>query len=215
MSVLPLLLLLATTYTQSAPSLPSPSTSITSKTASLYVPDLVPEQNSASAGSPVSWQPRNSKIRSEAITSSSEILYSSGPSSDSADSYGGSGDSFVLKPAVEVKLQGQFVLPPAESVVPKMTGSIEKSPVEKWNTKFGAEKDNFGGPITNPAAYYMEGASLEDIKAPKCKWWVQEEGSLRQHKACHQTFVPLNGCMDNRGYPVGMRLSPGLQILEK
>lgn len=96
-------------------------------------------------------------------------------------------------------------------VVPKFTGSFLDEKTEK-----SAGLDYFEGPISNPAAFYLEGANFEKIPVPKCQMVgctgpFPNDGSLdfseaqiQEGQTCHQTFVPLNGCTSNKGYPMGM-----------
>lgn len=63
-------------------------------------------------------------------------------------------DKTAPKDTVDLKF-----LPPADSVVPKFTGSFVKAPEDK---AIGFEWD-VRGPITNPASFYLQGASIENV----------------------------------------------------
>ncbi|KAI1719238.1 hypothetical protein Ddc_08441 [Ditylenchus destructor] len=205
---------------------------------SLYVSDVIPQEY-APVASFIPWQygheqqpgktiattsgsksgNEKRQQRADAITASSEVYYTSNYNSPAderqsrPDSSNIKPDSFVISAPTEVRHnQDSLLLPPSESVVPKMTGGFVKSGENKWG-----KTDNFAGPITNPAAYYLEGANLDEIKPPKCRmigcdgpmpndfdFSLQQDSNMRNNQACHQTFVPLNGCLDGRGYPTGM-----------
>lgn len=72
------------------------------------------------------------------------------------------------------------------------------------------------GPISNPAAYYLRGAHFDEIAKPKCYMVGCEgpypnDGNIRlvetrapPGSTCHQSWIALNECVENRGYPVGM-----------
>ncbi|KAK6049868.1 hypothetical protein COOONC_12627 [Cooperia oncophora] len=103
-------------------------------------------------------------------------------------------------------------------VAPQLTGSVATpSPADFEFFDFG---ENSGGKAAavNPAATYLEGGDFEKITAPRCRMMgctgpVPNDGSflpeapVKKGKACHQTFVPMNGCTDNKGYPMGMLCS--------
>uniref|UniRef100_A0A1I7WQB6 Uncharacterized protein n=1 Tax=Heterorhabditis bacteriophora TaxID=37862 RepID=A0A1I7WQB6_HETBA len=109
-------------------------------------------------------------------------------------------------------------LKPQPGVAPKFTGSF--SSTEKTSSE-DFEYFNFGegeGPIINPAATYLEGGNFDKIPAPKCRMIgctgpLPNDGSFnvnitaQNNESCHQTFVPMNGCTDNKGYPMGMLCS--------
>ncbi|VDL70064.1 unnamed protein product [Nippostrongylus brasiliensis] len=114
-------------------------------------------------------------------------------------------------------LPGEFSAQPG--VAPKLTGSSASS----LSTDAPGDFDyfNFGegaGAVTNPAATYLAGGQFEKIATPNCRMvgcvgplpndgtFISEAPS-QQGKACHQTFVPMNGCTDGKGYPVGMLCS--------
>uniref|UniRef100_A0A914UX90 Uncharacterized protein n=1 Tax=Plectus sambesii TaxID=2011161 RepID=A0A914UX90_9BILA len=73
-----------------------------------------------------------------------------------------------------------------------------------------------GGPISNPAKFFLAGANFENIATPKCRLMGCDgpfpndgnvnfgEPEAKKGETCHQTFVPLNSCINDRGYPVGM-----------
>lgn len=73
-----------------------------------------------------------------------------------------------------------------------------------------------GGPIANPAKFFLEGANFENVGNPKCRLMgcmgpFPNDGNVniaapepKKGETCHQTFVPLNPCVGDRGYPVGM-----------
>jgi hypothetical protein len=98
--------------------------------------------------------------------------------------------------------------PHDEFVVNEPTEAFEEGPVEAM-----------GGPISNPASFFLKGAKFEDIAKPKCHMTgcdgpFPNDGTLnfaepeaKKGQTCHQTFVPLNSCVDGRGYPVGMSCS--------
>ncbi|VDK41430.1 unnamed protein product [Gongylonema pulchrum] len=82
--------------------------------------------------------------------------------------------------------------------------------------------DNFNrqlpetGSISNPASYYLRGAHLEKIRAPACHLTschgpYPNDGSLLINKdngapdeECQQVFITMNGCVADKGYPIGM-----------
>lgn len=109
----------------------------------------------------------------------------------------------------------RLFVPPVDAVVPKMTGFIRKSPPRQGEPQWRAPS-NSGGAIANPARYFMEGASLEKVAPPKCRLlscdgpvpndadFALVQPATQPEGTCHQTFVPLNGCTDGKGYPVGM-----------
>ncbi|MFH4983669.1 hypothetical protein AB6A40_010378 [Gnathostoma spinigerum] len=71
-------------------------------------------------------------------------------------------------------------------------------------------------PLINPADHYLEGAKLENIPTPKCEMIdcrgpFPNDGNILfeaprkgRSYSCYQAFVPLNSCVKDRGYPVGM-----------
>ncbi|VDO91621.1 unnamed protein product [Heligmosomoides polygyrus] len=121
-------------------------------------------------------------------------------------------------PDVMPHIKEADVLEPLPGVAPKMTGKVVST---EDVAATGFDYFNFGegeGPVTNPAATYLDGGNFDKIAAPKCRMVgcsgpLPNDGSLsmeaptRKSKACHQTFVPLNGCTDNKGYPMGMLCS--------
>ncbi|TKR88190.1 hypothetical protein L596_012474 [Steinernema carpocapsae] len=118
-------------------------------------------------------------------------------------------DAFVISEPQEA-----FIPPPDAGVAPKFTGSFKtaKNVVgDKMISDFDAS-----GAISNPAAYYLNGGNFEKVAKPSCRM-VGCEGPLPNdgnisfetdfkngNQQCHHTFVPLNGCVGNKGYPVGM-----------
>lgn len=114
-------------------------------------------------------------------------------------------------------------LKPQPGVAPKFTGSFAQPQVqeEQQPKEDDFEYFNFGegeGAVVNPAATYLDGGNFDKIAAPKCTMVgctgpLPNDGSLslddpaEEGKACHQTFVPMNGCTDNKGYPMGMLCS--------
>ncbi|CAI5451853.1 unnamed protein product [Caenorhabditis angaria] len=97
-------------------------------------------------------------------------------------------------------------------------------PVKSLEPEYESDDDYFGAEgagaaaISNPAATYLEGADFEKIEAPKCQMLgctgpIPNDGSYAilsasiDGKACNQMFVPMNGCVDNKGYPMGMLCS--------
>jgi hypothetical protein len=131
-------------------------------------------------------------------------------------------DAFLVKNAPDTKEESTLFVPPPNGMKPKFTGSFIKGveePVAENETVSavgGIETEE--GPITNPASYYLEGMDFSKIKAPKCQMlgcdgpvpndadvnFGSDPDLSRNGKACHQVFVPLNSCVDNRGYPIGM-----------
>ncbi|UMM34489.1 hypothetical protein L5515_007545 [Caenorhabditis briggsae] len=126
------------------------------------------------------------------------------------------------------KIKEEFEQP--DGVVPKMTGSFvteEPKSAAKAADDEETDEDYFGessvgsavaGPVTNPAATYLEGAEFEKIPQPSCQMLgctgpIPNDGSYSalsatlDNKACNQIFVPMNGCTDNKGYPMGMLCS--------
>ncbi|KAI6213353.1 hypothetical protein M3Y94_00140400 [Aphelenchoides besseyi] len=97
-------------------------------------------------------------------------------------------------------------------VVPKFTGSF------RTNLNQQTATSQNGRPIINPAAYFLEGADLSKVPKPNCRmigcdgpmandedFMIQQSADLvSSNSQCHQTFVPLNGCTNGKGYPVGM-----------
>jgi len=72
------------------------------------------------------------------------------------------------------------------------------------------------GAISNPAAYYLRGAAFDSIVPPKCHLLgcdgpYPNDGNVRSVESraplgstCQQSWIALNGCVGERGYPVGM-----------
>ncbi|CAJ0590360.1 unnamed protein product [Cylicocyclus nassatus] len=122
-----------------------------------------------------------------------------------------------VMPALPIPKSAEF-LEPQPGVAPKFTGSVEKEPS---STSGDFDYFNFGegeGPVTNPAATYLAGGDFEKVSAPKCTMLgctgpLPNDGSFSidppksKGKSCHQTFVPMNGCTNNKGYPMGMLCS--------
>ncbi|EGT38950.1 hypothetical protein CAEBREN_18992 [Caenorhabditis brenneri] len=128
------------------------------------------------------------------------------------------------------KIKDEFEQP--DGVVPKMTGSFvteepKTASVATQTSDEETDEDYFGdssvgaavaGPITNPAATYLEGSDFEKVAQPTCQMLgctgpIPNDGSYSalsatlDNKACNQIFVPMNGCTDNKGYPMGMLCS--------
>uniref|UniRef100_A0AC35UGU3 ShKT domain-containing protein n=1 Tax=Rhabditophanes sp. KR3021 TaxID=114890 RepID=A0AC35UGU3_9BILA len=76
-------------------------------------------------------------------------------------------------------------------------------------------------PITNPAAFFLKGASFDRIKKPKCEMigcdgpFAEDIMSASQTpfkrtspsnvgETCTQTFVAMNSCTSDKGYKTGM-----------
>ncbi|PIO68990.1 hypothetical protein TELCIR_09206, partial [Teladorsagia circumcincta] len=122
------------------------------------------------------------------------------------------------RPIPDVVPEGGDFLDFQPGVAPKLSGSVATpSPIDFEFFDFG---ENSGGQhaATNPAATFLEGGDFDKISAPKCRMagctgpvpndgTFMVEAPVRKGKACHQTFVPLNGCTDNKGYPMGMLCS--------
>jgi hypothetical protein len=218
---------------QAAPSLPEyhlPSASLNKVRTSFRVADIAEDYPTAASAPqpptlpaadvfvarPITGQPSWKQERAtEAVVGSGEanpVDYSTyGGVYDAPVANNNGRDAFVINSEPNVKF-----LPPVDSVVPKFTGGFVKGAEHGKEDAFVADSD-VKGPITNPAAYYLQGANIENVKPPQCKMvgcdgpvpndndiFLQQESQLRSNSACHQTFVPLNGCVDGRGYPVGM-----------
>uniref|UniRef100_A0A915PBT0 Uncharacterized protein n=1 Tax=Setaria digitata TaxID=48799 RepID=A0A915PBT0_9BILA len=71
--------------------------------------------------------------------------------------------------------------------------------------------------ISDLARHYLRGANFEKIKAPTCRLIschgpYPNDGSLLINKEngtsdeeCEQVFVQMNGCVADKGYPIGMK----------
>ncbi|KAK5970475.1 hypothetical protein GCK32_003536 [Trichostrongylus colubriformis] len=103
-------------------------------------------------------------------------------------------------------------------ITPKLSASAASQPPIGF--EFFDFGENSGGPIAsvNPAATYLEGGAFDQIATPNCRMTtcrgpVPNDGSfmvtasVEKGKACHQTFVPMNSCTDNKGYDMGMLCS--------
>ncbi|CAD5223420.1 unnamed protein product [Bursaphelenchus okinawaensis] len=127
-----------------------------------------------------------------------------------------SSDAFLIAspPQVQFNVQpSEYKAPGQIGVAPTFTGGF-RTPLSETVKQFDGEK----GAITNPAAFFMEGADLDKVQKPKCQMLGcdgpianDEDMNLVLKKdlngpdsQCHKTFVPLNGCVDGKGYPVGM-----------
>uniref|UniRef100_A0A183BWJ2 PDCD2_C domain-containing protein n=1 Tax=Globodera pallida TaxID=36090 RepID=A0A183BWJ2_GLOPA len=122
-----------------------------------------------------------------------------------------------------------LLLPPADSVAPKLSGWVAPFPAETAKQRERQQKDEAGGAngdaVINPAAFYLQGADLDKITPPTCHLIgctgpLANDGDIALEgrtgpnadgtRQCHQTFVPLNGCWATAGggggdaYPVGM-----------
>ncbi|CAI4229748.1 unnamed protein product [Auanema sp. JU1783] len=94
----------------------------------------------------------------------------------------------------------------------------EAAKVEETTTPVNFDYFNFGeepSAVANPAATFLEGGNFDKIATPKCRMSgcvgpVVNDGSIltdqtqKDGASCHQTFVPMNTCTDNKGYPMGM-----------
>ncbi|CAD5232285.1 unnamed protein product [Bursaphelenchus xylophilus] len=125
-------------------------------------------------------------------------------------------DAFLIAspPQVQLNVQPSEYKAPAQiGVAPKFTGGF-RTPLSESVRQFGGGK----GAITNPAAFFMEGADLEKVAKPKCQMigcdgpvandedmnLVLKKDLNGPDSQCHKTFVAMNGCVDGKGYPVGM-----------
>ncbi|CAB01502.1 uncharacterized protein CELE_F45D3.3 [Caenorhabditis elegans] len=95
--------------------------------------------------------------------------------------------------------------------------------VESAESDSSSDTDYFGeasasAPVSNPALTYLSGANFDNVKQPSCQMLgctgpIPNDGSYAamsaslENKACSQIFVPMNGCTDNKGYPMGMLCS--------
>ncbi|CAI91164.1 uncharacterized protein CELE_F45D3.4 [Caenorhabditis elegans] len=134
------------------------------------------------------------------------------------------------KPDGQKKVKDEFEQP--DGVVPEFTGSFvtenpETASASTQTSDEDTDEDYFGestggaavaGPITNPAATYLEGSDFEKVTQPSCQMLgctgpIPNDGSYSalsatlDNKACNQIFVAMNGCTDNKGYPMGMLCS--------
>lgn len=122
-------------------------------------------------------------------------------------------DSFVLKSAP--LSMDSMLLPPIDSVRPKLDAGFINS--DKSFTDSGSKS------IINPAEFYLKGANLDKIPPSKCRLTncngpfpndldfslqqpstSDQRSALNNNSACHSTFVPMNSCVDERGYTMGM-----------
>ncbi|CAJ0576968.1 unnamed protein product, partial [Mesorhabditis spiculigera] len=122
------------------------------------------------------------------------------------DSQENQGAVDAQQPGVAPKFTGKFEAPKPEDKTP----AIDEAALKEL------DPDYVDAPVSNPATYFLEGANLEKVSAPKCQMIgctgpVPNDGSIQAPKdeknadgACHTTFVPLNGCLDGKGYPMGM-----------
>ncbi|CAO4379116.1 unnamed protein product [Caenorhabditis nigoni] len=95
--------------------------------------------------------------------------------------------------------------------------------VESAESSDSSDVDYFGeasasAPVANPALTYLAGANFDNVSQPSCQMLgctgpIPNDGSYAamsaslENKACNQIFVPMNGCTDNKGYPMGMLCS--------
>lgn len=128
-----------------------------------------------------------------------------------------SSDAFLVEAPPAVRESSAEAGPATEGgvlgVAPKFTGSFRK-PLEETVQRYAPAKE----PITNPAAFFLAGADLSKVAKPSCHMvgcdgpvandadldLVPNAGLAGPNALCHQAFVPLNGCVDGKGYPVGM-----------
>uniref|UniRef100_A0A0N4ZWE9 Uncharacterized protein n=1 Tax=Parastrongyloides trichosuri TaxID=131310 RepID=A0A0N4ZWE9_PARTI len=132
-----------------------------------------------------------------------------------------SGDAFVLNmPHMEMENNPEgkstFYNTKAIGEVPALNldspGLIDSKP----KSKSGNEN-----PIVNPASYFLAGGNFDKIEQPNCQmvgcdgpfpedvmnhilepFTEMSENNVPQ--TCKQHFVPLNSCVNNKGYPIGM-----------
>ncbi|CAJ0960684.1 unnamed protein product, partial [Mesorhabditis belari] len=88
-------------------------------------------------------------------------------------------------------------------------------PEPKVATK-NLDPDYVDAPIINPSNYFLEGIDLEKIPTPKCHLTncagpFPNDGSIdvsktenKTNSTCSRVILPLNSCLNNHGYPIGM-----------
>jgi hypothetical protein len=164
---------------QAAPSLPEyhlPSASLNKVRTSFRVADIAEDYPTAASAPqpptlpaadvfvarPITGQPSWKQERAtEAVVGSGEAnpvdysTYGGGYDASVANTNGR--DAFVINSEPNVKF-----LPPVDSVVPKFTGGFVKGAEHGKEDAFVADSD-VKGPITNPAAYYLQGANIENV----------------------------------------------------
>ncbi|CAJ0960514.1 unnamed protein product, partial [Mesorhabditis belari] len=117
------------------------------------------------------------------------------------------------QPGVAPKFTGTFVTekPKEEKEEGKQEMSIKEEDLKLL------DPDYIDAPVINPANYFLEGADLAKVPAPKCQmigctgphvndgsFTFDDKKDSSKTEQCHSTFVPLNGCLDGKGYPMGM-----------
>lgn len=110
--------------------------------------------------------------RDDAILSHAEPLYYSTDDASSGGYYA-STQTEQQPPVREMFVinagpQQQFFIPPAGSQIPKMIGAYVKTENDGAAKKSSSASSitssaELGGPIINPAAYYLEGMDLESV----------------------------------------------------